>query len=269
MMTLCPQFLNSSTTNWQARILIHESAHGTAGLSAKDIAYAHSRQIIFLMPADQVRNTDSYVALIWLLYRPGSITIGPVPADTLVGMTGAEAVATRRAVAWLETWLNYGDFDTEILYNTVNRSVPPAPAWDTSQRGDRFNRETMQRIAPIFGLTNPGAAAPFTQPIDADKTKIAAIHDRYDQMYNAVDWQVLTVTKGAPGSDAWGSHGASLPRLDQTATVGPAFFGMSPVDQVKHLILLMARAMHGISSAFESKYVNAMDAIHTHRTLGP
>ena len=127
----------------------------------------------------------------------------------------------------------------------------------------------MQQIAPIFGLTDPGPAAPFVQPVDADRMRIAAIHDRYDQMYSAVNFQVLTVTKGAPGSDAWGSHGASLPRLGQNVTVAPAFFGMSPADRVKHLVLLMATAMHGISSGFRTKYVDALDAIRTHRSLGP
>jgi hypothetical protein len=52
-----------------------------------------------------------------------------------------------------------------------------------------------------------------------------------------------------------------LPRchgLGQTATVGPAFFGMSPVNQVKHLGPSMATANHGISAGFRTKYVNAI-----------
>jgi hypothetical protein len=151
----------------------------------------------------------------------------------------------------------------------VNRSIPPAAAWDTSEQGDEFNRETMHLIAPIFGLTDPGAAAPFTQPKEEDKEKIAGIHDRYDQMYKSVDFQVLTVNKGAPGSDQWGTHGASLPRLKQTATVSPSFFALGAVDQVKHLIKLMATAMSGISAAFRQKFVDAMEKIRVHRTLGP
>jgi hypothetical protein len=151
----------------------------------------------------------------------------------------------------------------------MHRSVPPAAAWDTSKSGDLFNIETMHLIAPIFGLTDPGTAPPFVQPAVVEKSEIAAIHDRYNQMYSTVNWQVLTVTKGAAGSDAWVGQGPTLPRLAQTATVGPAFFGMSAPDGVKHLLLLMATAMSGISPAFRSKYVDAADQIRRHRTLGP
>lgn len=268
-MTLCPDFLSSGDKAWQARTLIHESAHGTPGLAAKDIAYGSTRQINFLTAADQLRNTDSYVLLVWLLFRPGSINIGPAIPDTILAMNPGEIAATRRAVAWVESWLNYGDFDTGILYETVNRSVPPALAWDTSKLGDTFNIETMHRIAPIFGLTDPGAAMPFTLPSAEDKSKIAGIHDRYDQMYKAVNWQVLTINKGPPGSDGWGGRGASLPRLTQTATVGPSFFGLPAIDQVKHFIKLMATAISGISAGFRQKFVDAIDAIRNHRTLGP
>ena len=267
-MTLCPDFLNSSDKEWQARILIHESAHGTAGLSAEDIAYGQTRLISFLTPADQERNTDSYVLLAWLLYKPGSVPIGPATPDATPGMTAAETVAARRAVAWVESWLNYGQFDTSILYDTVSRSVPPAAAWDT-RSGDAFNIQTRHLLAPIFGLTDPGSAAPFARPTADDKPKLAGIYDRYDQMYKSVNWQVVTVNKGAAGSDAWQSHGATLPRLGQIVTVGPLFFARTPVAQVKHLILLMATAMSGISPAFRQKYVDAIDAIRVHRTLGP
>ena len=268
-MTLCPDFLGSSDKDWQARLLIHESAHGTAGLSAEDIAYGNTRLISFLTPADQERNTDSYVLLAWLLYKPGSVAIGPATPDATPGMTAPETVAARRAVAWVESWLNYGQFDTSILYDTASRSVPPAPAWNTSRTGDAFNIETMHLLAPIFGLTDPGPAAPFTQPTADDKPKLAGIHDRFDQMYKSVNWQVVTINKGAPGSDAWQSHGATLPRLGQIVTVGPLFFKRTPVAQVKHLVLLMATAMSGISPAFRQKYVDAIDAIRLHRTLGP
>jgi hypothetical protein len=269
MMTLCPDFLGSADTAWQSQILIHESAHGTPGLNAKDIAYGTTRQIPFLTAADQERNTDSYVLLCWLLFKPGSLTIGPAAPDKIVGMNAAETNAAKRAVAWVESWLNYGDFDLDILYGTMNRSIAPAPAWDTSEPGDAFNRETMHLIAPIFGLTDPGAAAPFTQPTMEDKEKVAGIHDRYDQMYKSVDFQILTINKGAPGSDQWGSAGSSLPRLKQSATVSPTFFALGAVDQVKHLIKLMAAAMSGISAPFRQKFVDAMEKIRVHRTLGP
>ena len=186
------------------------------------------------------------------LHTPGAALDGPV-REPLKALTAA-----RDGVSL-----------SGILYDTVNRSIPPAAAWDTSQFGDAVNRETMHLLAPIFGLTDPGAAAPFTQPTATDKTRIAAIHDRHDQMCSAVNWQTLTVTKGAAGSDAWSGHGAALPRLGQAVTVGPGFFAMTDVQRSRHLVLLMATAMHGISAGFRSKYVDAMDAIRTQRALGP
>jgi hypothetical protein len=268
VMTLCPAFLSSPDVSWRARVLIHESAHGTAGLAARDIAYANTRLIPYLSAADAVHNTDSYVLLAWLLYSPGSIAIGPSTPDTLVGIApaGAEESAARRAVAFLESWLNYGDFDTGILYDTIHKALPPAPGWDPAAT---FNIETMHLIAPTFGLTDPGTVAPFVPPTAQDKQKVAAIHDRFDQMYKGVNWRVLTITKGAAGSDAWGSRGAALPRLAQAVTVGPAFFGMTPVDRIKHLVRLMATAMSGISAPFVPKYVDALDQIRQHRRLGP
>jgi hypothetical protein len=269
MVTLCPDFLNNTNVLDNAQTLVHESTHGTAGLSTDDVAYSNSRQITFLSPTDAVRNADSYVLLAFELAFPGNMTIGPTTPDVVVGMTAPEENSARRAVAWVESWLNYGDFDTEILYDTMNRSVPPALAWDTSQSGDAFNRETMHLIAPVFGLTDPGGAAPFVRPTKTDKVRVAAIHDRYDQMYSAINWHVLNVSKGAIGSGAWQSRGASLPRLGQNVVLAPAFFGMSAADQVKDLVLLMATAMSGISSGFRQKYVDAMDMIRVHRRLGP
>ncbi len=268
MMTLCPGFLHNTNLMDNAQTLVHESAHGTTGLSAEDIAYSNTRQITFLSPADAVRNTDSYVLLAFELAFPGIMTIGPAAPDTLAGMTAPEENSARRAVAWAESWLNYGDFDTQILYDTMNRSVPPALAWDT-QRGDAFNRETMHLIAPVFGLTDPGSTAPFVQPTRTDKVNVAAIHDRYAQMYGAINMQLLNVSKGAIGSGTWQSRGASLPRLGQNVIMAPSFFGMSAVDQVKDLVLLMATAMSGISSGFRQKYVDAMYLIRVHRGLGP
>jgi hypothetical protein len=267
-MTLCPDFLTSTDTDWQARTLIHESAHGTPKFGAEDIAYSSTRQVAFLSPGDQLRNTDSYVLLAWLLAHPGSIPIGPATPDAVGGMvmSAAEEEAAHRSIAWLESWLNYGDFDTELLYSSINRALPPAVAW---QKGDESDRSVMHSLAPLFGLTDPGTKAPFALPTLDDKVKVAGIHDRFDQMYKAVNWQVLTIMRSGPGSDAWGGTGPQLPRLAQVVTLGPDFFKKNPTDQIKQLVLLMAKAMYGITPAFEGKYPDALDVLRKHRSLGP
>jgi hypothetical protein len=59
VMTLCPSFLADPDVTSRAGTLIHEGAHGTAGLATKDFSYAHERMITFLAPADALRNSDS------------------------------------------------------------------------------------------------------------------------------------------------------------------------------------------------------------------
>ena len=85
-------------------------------------------------------------------------------------------------------------------------------------------------------------------------------------MYKVVNQRKLTVTRGA--TESWGSQ-VAIPHLTQAVTVKASFFGLSQVEQVKHLVRLMARARSDISAGFEEKYVKALDLIHTHRRLGP
>ncbi len=272
MMTLCPDFVTAGI-DFRIKTLIHEASHGNPVMSVDDIAYSNTRLVPFLMPADAVRNTDSYVLLMRLVHAAGSMTPGPASPDTLVGMTslgaGSDTEQSQRAIAWLESWLNYGDFDTEILYTTIANSLA-AGAWVAA---DEFNIETMHRLATAFApdLRDPGpdGSARTTPPIEADKLGVAAIHDRFDQMYDTVNHHALTITRApAGGSESWGSQ-VALPRLTRVVTVAPTFFGLSQVDQVKHLVGLMVRARTDISSSFESKYVDAIDRIRIHRTLGP
>lgn len=276
MMTLCPGFVSSGSP-FRVKTLVHEAAHGNPVESIKDIAYASTRLVPFLLPADARRNTDSYVLLMRLVRSPGSMRVGPATPDTLVGMTGAgpgsDTDQANRAVAWLESWLNYGDFDTGLLYSTIVRSLD-AGAWVATAE---FNIQTMNRLATAFApdLTDPGAdglprtTPPAPLPTVTDKLRVAAIHDRFDQMYDAVHFKVLTVTRApAGGAESWGRQTA-LPRLDRNITVAPSFFSLSAVDQVKRLVALMARARTDISGAYEAKYVDAIDRIRTHRRLGP
>ena len=274
MMTICPDFVSASL-DFRVEVLIHESSHANPRESIKDIAYSNTRLIPFLLPADARRNTDSYVLLMRLVHTAGSMQVGPSSPDVLTGMTatgaGSDTEISQRAIAWLESWLNYGDFDTEILYSTIVASIA-AGRWVTTGPHE-FNIETMHRLARIFtpDLTDPGRDGRRRRgaPTEQDKVHIAAIHDRFDQMYSVVNQSVLNITR-APvgGTESWGSL-AGIPHLSQNVTVLPSFFTLSPVDQVKKLVSLMMRARTDVSAAFEPKYVDALDKIHTHRKLGP
>jgi hypothetical protein len=274
MMTICPDFV-TAPADFQVNTLIHESSHANPRESIDDIAYSNTRLIPFLLAADARRNTDSYVLLMRLVHNPGSMPVGPASADTLTGMTGAgvgsDTEQTQRSVAWLESWLNYGDFDTGLVHETINASLS-AGAWVTGGTNE-FNIQTMHRLATAFTpeLTDPGVdgAPRTTPPTNNDKLRVAAIHDRFDQLYDIVNQRPISVTRGAPGStDVWGRT-LTMPFLTQNVTLSPGFFALSRLDQVRRLALLMVHAHLGISSGFEAKYVQAIDLIHLHRGLGP
>jgi len=276
--TLCPDFVTASL-DFRINTLIHEAAHGTASGTIDDIAYHNTRLVPFLLAADSRRNTDSYVLLMRLVHTPGSMLVGPASADTLSGMTavgaGSDTEQAQRAVAWLESWLNYGGFDTSILHATLDASLR-AGAWVTTGTHE-FNIETQHRLALAFpgDFTDPGAdgsprtTPPAPAPTNTDKLRVAALRDRYVDLYGAVNQRAITITRGAPGSsDTW-ANSASRPYLLPTVTLSPAFFGASRADQVRRLAAAMVRAHRDISLAFEPRYVDALDRIHTHRRLGP
>ena len=274
MMTLCPDFA-TAPADFQVNTLIHESAHANPVESIEDIAYSNTRLIPFLLAADSRRNTDSYVLLMRLVHTAGSMVPGPAAADTLSGMTGAGAGSdteqSQRSVAWLESWLNYGDFDTGLAYNDINTALG-AGSWSAAGINE-FNIETVHRLATAFSpdITDPGVdGAPRSiLPSEADKQRVAAIHDRFDQLYDVVNQNPITITRGAPGStDVW-SGNLVMPYLNRSVTLSPGFFALSTHDQVRRLTRLMVQAHLGISGGFESKYVEALDLIHAHRGLGP
>lgn len=276
MVTICPDFV-SAQRDFRVDTLIHEASHGNPLLSVDDVAYSNTRLIPFLLPADAKRNTDSYVLLMRLVHKAGSKQFGPVTPDVLTGMNavgaGSDTEQTQRAVAWLESWLNYGAFDTGILYQTIVESLStPVKKWVTSGTNE-FNVETMNRIATAFPgeFTDPGAdgTARNTPPTDADKIRVAALHDRFGQMYSVINQQVINVTRVAAGTkEEWGRQKA-LPRMTQDVKVNPDFFTKNKVDQVKRLVELMVHTRTDISLSFEPKYVKLIDLIRVHRKLGP
>lgn len=273
VMTLCPTFFNpSSTLDDNTELLTHEGSHGTTVLNTEDLAYRNERRFPFLPTADAKKNTDSYVVLVRLIDVPGSVAIGPPAALKDIvggGATVPEERAVREAAAHLDKWLLLADFDTQILYDTINRSLPPAAAW-ASNPGDAFNRETMQKIAPLFGLTDPGAAAPFVQPTSDDRKKVASIHDRFVQMRLAVFVRQLTFNKIAAGSDSW-AVGPGTPGSGPGSVVSltAASIGLALIDRVKKLVELVAVATPDVSAFLAPKYRDAADEIHKHRAVPP
>jgi hypothetical protein len=249
VMTLCPSFMAEPDVTERAGTLIHEGAHGTAGLATDDFAYAHERMITFLPPADALRNSDSYVLFVRLLRTPGSMNVGPATPDTLAGMTPPEETQAREAVAWLEKWMIWSYQEVASLYDTINESRP-AGAWSNT-----YYEATMGILAPRFGLTAPPAV-----PTMDDQVKVAAIHDRLHTMREVMHGAAITVTKGA--TDVWS------PGPGSTVTVSASFFGLSARGRLDRLISLIVHATPGISGAREAHYRALPDEIRTHQGGG-
>jgi hypothetical protein len=278
---LCPSWVGAGA-DFQTYVFIHEAAHGSTGpATIDDISYADSRLVRFLSPGDSVRNTDSYTLLMRRVHaaRSGGVApvVGPAAADAVSGAaTPADEDAVRGGVAWLESWLNYGGFDTGLAYGSVHQAVTarawPVPAVPpTREDGEtEFNRGTLHELALAFPgqLTDPGAAVPFTVPVARDRERLAAIHDRYSQMYDTVNRQVLTIVVSATVPEAW-SPQAQIPRLAHNLTVAPAYLALAPPQRVLHLLRLMARARSDISGPFVDFYADGLNRIRTRRGLGP
>lgn len=252
VMTLCPSFRSNPDVDDRAGTLIHEGAHGTAGLATRDHAYAHERMISFLSTADALNNSDSYVLFVRLLNAPGSVTVGPATPDVLGGgMSPAEETAVRRTIAWLEKWLIWTYQEVAALYGTINRSRS-AGAWTNT-----YYRATMGLVAPRFGLTAPPAL-----PTMSDQVRVAAIHDRYRRMRNTMWGRALTINKVTVGGTSWASGPGS------TLKVHTSFFGLTPRGQLDRLLNKIVHATTGISASLEPHYVALVDQIRTHRGGG-
>ncbi|HEY4049478.1 MAG TPA: DUF4157 domain-containing protein [Acidobacteriaceae bacterium] len=260
MMTLCPDFLSEPNVDKRAQTLIHEGAHGTATLQTVDLSYGVERGIILLSPADTLRNTDSYVLLVRNLHTPGSVSIGPTPPDVV---TGAGSCPTAdpvicRAVAFLEKWAVTARQDISGVYDAVVVALPPG-AWTAS-----YYQALLHDIASLFGLTDPGAAAPFVSPVGDDKLKLAGIYDRYNTMMYQIYSNRVTINKVPAGAESW-TFGSPA-----TLTLTPTFSAVGSVaGQVRRLYELLATATPGVTAALRPSYVEAADRIRRHRSFGP
>src|SRR5207302_5457819 len=140
--------------------------------------------------------------------------IPSAPADTTPGMTPGESDAAKKALAFLEKWVEIAEWDTSQLYDAIKRNVGRVGGWASA---DDYHADTQHRIGWLLTLTDPGMAPPFaTPPTNDDKIKVAGIHDRYSRMNGAVDRTAISMTKGATGM--W------TPILGSSVVLDPPFF---------------------------------------------
>jgi hypothetical protein len=268
---ICPEFKTVSA-DFRIYMILHESAHGAPAIGAEDTAYYFSRQIEALTPAFSVKNTDSYILTVRLTHSGKAMTVGPATPDKLTGMSNPEETMAKRALAFLESWLNYCSFTSNSLYAAANRALTGG-AWPAA---DNWAPPLIHSLAApgVFGgdIGDPGTVAPLKIPTRDDMERFAGMRERYSQMYSVLSQQVVNVSKGAPGSDSWGggTTGTGIATLNQTAVVGPAFFvpALGDVGRTKYLIRLMGAKL-GISAPYQTKYADAADVIRKASKVAP
>jgi outer membrane protein OmpA-like peptidoglycan-associated protein len=262
VMTLCPDFIDSFGVDDRVEMLMHEGMHATPGSPVVDTAYRSQRLIGALSGAQAETNTDSYVSLI-LRLQPGAPTAlpGGPPTDPIGGaMSPSEGDAGRRALAFMEKWVEIAEWDTSQLYEAVKRNIGRAGGWDP---GDNYHAQTQHVIGWLLTLTDPGPAPPYmTTPTTSDQIKIAGIHDRYQRMSNAVAGTSITFNKGA--TDAWAAN------MAPSVAVSPPFFALNATDQVTFLLKLLATSMPDVPPGLRSNYADAAGQIRWHKGgVGP
>ncbi|MFV8754823.1 eCIS core domain-containing protein [Nannocystaceae bacterium ST9] len=263
--TLCAGFVGRGEDR-NVYTLVHESAHATAGLDADDVAYSSARLFQFLESTDAARNTDSYAMLALVLGDTGHTwSYAPTTSDTLpASVTDVpDQRRLRGAVAWLENWLNYCDFDTGLAYAHLVRSMS---AWSSGVPGDRAGRNIMEKFASGFGVSDPRTAAHATMD---DRSKMAAIHDRYDRMHSVVR-RPLELAMTTEGAEHW-EPSPGLTGAGSRLWVPPSILDASgsAVDRVKLLLRLLAAAFHDIGPGRVDAYVQGGDDIRQFRGMGP
>jgi hypothetical protein len=268
-MTLCVPVFKGNPLNDQVRNLIHESAHGTAGLGGTpttgtvDTAYRHERMLFQLSPVDRLRNSDSY-ALFALYVREAQVTGNPnavpggiaTPAnDNITGFTTPpagpdEQPALELALARMEKRLTWANDNVDKLYGDVLKVRTGVLTWAAA-----WGEDLMTQAAARFPLTAPSAAPTLT-----DQIRVAGILERYDCMKRAVK-RDLTITRMAAGVISWSRTGTAW-IADNTLQIGPDFFRATPEDQVSLLLEYVARATQEVEPAFVPAYVTLAKWIH-------
>lgn len=258
IMTVCPGFLDEPNITKRAKTLIHESLHATPGVMSQDIAYLSTRLITSLTGAQALRNTDSYVLLIFSLN--GLVPPSAPPIDTFdPTLSPAEKTSAQNALAFLEQWLLWSQYDTSLLYSAINKNIGRAGGWDPA---DNNSASLLHKISPHFTLTDPGAAAPYpTAPVPEDRSKMAGMFDRYNRMMYAVYQRNLDVHKS--GVSRW------QPGIGTRIDLANAFFAMGPEAATRFLLTLLIRADGTVPATLVNAYVEGANEFRTRWGAGP
>ena len=262
VMTLCPDFIDTFGIDDRVEMLMHEGMHATPGSPVVDTAYRSQRLIGVLSGAQAETNTDSYVSLI-LRLQPGAPAVlpGGPPTDPIGGaMSPPEADAARRALAFMEKWVEIAEWDTSQLYEAAKSNVGRAGGWDPS---DEYHAQTQHVIGWLLTLTDPGPAPPYMiTPTTSDQIKIAGIHDRYLRMSNAVADTPISLNKGV--TDAWAAN------MAPSVVIASPFFALNATDQVTFLLKLLVTSMPDVPPGLRSNYADAAGQIRWHKGgIGP
>jgi hypothetical protein len=238
----------------QKNTLVHECGHGTPSVDSVDIAYGDMRQLDTLTDAEALKNTDSYTVLVRNLAVPGSAPIGG--SDVFAGgMTAAEESMARRALSWTEVWLNACDQQVSEAYSAATTAATAPGGWTAS-----FGSRIMNIIALEFpGINRPTAGS---RPTLEDRTRVAAIFDRYSKMITALFGQQIRVEKIAAGVPGWDAGPGSTVRVDAS------FFGFTDRQRLERMLSMIAAATPGVSSTILPHYVRLADLLRQVRSLG-
>ena len=285
--------------------VMHETTHSAVIPKSKpvesvgiDFAYASTRLFGVLTGSEALKNTDSFVmALLRLAEAAGDApaalaSISKAPADTLNLVTpdkekGDRNRTARRALGFAQSWLNYSSFWAPDLYDYLNNSMK---SWVDL---DSFGHHMLELWTAPFQLNHPGTkginaddkarietfqkaiVARFTAPAitrratQEDRTKVAGVYDRFTRMHETLHKSALTVMPSGYTDGTWSPTFSALPGLGTNVWLADSFFKLSGVDQARHIVRLMARAMSDIPRSWEESYVDAADGVHQYHKLGP
>jgi hypothetical protein len=253
--TFCERWFNMSSSNNQARNLIHEAAHGTPTLHTIDYSYRWERMIEHLgdlEPASALDNSDSYSLLVMLLNGVSSVGGFPPPPDVFAGsMTSTQVDKTRRAIMYMQNWVTASSGRTRYLFRVLHARV--GLPWPASGSG----RDTMAATQPLFGLTPLWRA-----PRNRDAWKVAAIFDRYQTMKTRLK-SPLEISESTTGSTTWEAGPGTK------VTVHPTFYGRSLKSRIKLLLRRLVAVVPYVSRALVGAYVKLADKLRRMKGIGP
>ncbi len=250
-MTVCPPFFQSMSIHTalnqdqkKAFVMLHEAGHGS--IRTRDTAYGHARLIEFLsgFPAIAETNTDSYTLMVLCLNGFAGFCIAPTTADTVVGLSAAESVKSRRGLAWLQTWLTWTQQDTSSLYGRMNVARESGQGLRAI---NTYYADVYDVLVSAFNVRRPAGDPP---PTFSEQTLVASVLDRLIPMERATA-AGLTVEKDTSGSPI--ARWVSGPGRHVFLT-DPYFLLTTDRARVEHLLPLIIKANLQISSALEPIY---------------